>query len=71
MDMTTCPVCGGPAEVQWRAVLDSTDGPVEHVKIACAARHRFLLPTSDLVRGRRGPARPAASAPARSHPGAC
>jgi hypothetical protein len=27
-----------------RAVLESTDGPVEHVKVQCLARHIFLMP---------------------------
>lgn len=52
MDLTTCPECGGCAEVQWRAVLDSTDGPVEHAKIVCLQSHWFLLPIATLERGR-------------------
>jgi hypothetical protein len=44
MDMTLCPECGALAEVQWRDVIESTDGPVEHAKVVCAARHWFLLP---------------------------
>ena len=39
------PDCGVPAEVLYRTVLCSTDGPVEHVKVQCLARHIFLLPT--------------------------
>jgi hypothetical protein len=27
-----------------RAALESTDGPVEHVKVQCLARHVFLMP---------------------------
>jgi hypothetical protein len=27
----------------------STDGPVEHAKVACVRRHWFLLPVSQLV----------------------
>lgn len=50
MDFTVCPECGAPAEVQWRAVLESTDGPVEHAKVLCAARHWFLLPVAELAR---------------------
>jgi hypothetical protein len=38
------PGCGAPAEVLDRAVLESTDGPVEHVKLQCLARHIFLVP---------------------------
>ena len=44
MDTTPCPECGALAEVLWRDVLESTDGPVEHAKIGCINRHWFLLP---------------------------
>jgi uncharacterized protein YbaR (Trm112 family) len=46
MDLTVCPECAEPAEVQWRSVLESTDGPVEHAKIICARRHWFLVPVA-------------------------
>lgn len=49
MDLTTCPACGATAEVLWRESWPSTDGPVEHAKIACVQRHWFLLPVSQLV----------------------
>jgi hypothetical protein len=52
MDMTVCPECGELAEVQWRTVLESTDGPVEHSKVLCMNRHWFLLPTASLERPR-------------------
>ena len=45
-----CPTCGGRADVLWRDVFDSTDGPVEHVKIQCANRHWYLMPSEDLDR---------------------
>jgi hypothetical protein len=45
-----CPQCGRPAEILERFVLESTDGPVEHVGVACLARHRFLMPTQALSR---------------------
>jgi len=51
MDITTCPQCGQPATVQWRAVLESTDGPTEHARIDCLNRHWFLLPIAVLDRG--------------------
>jgi hypothetical protein len=57
MDTTLCPQCGALAEVQWRDVLESTDGPVEHAKIVCAARHWFLLPVEDLERAAPEPTR--------------
>ena len=50
MDITTCPHCGQPATVQWRAVLESTDGPIEHARIDCLNRHWFLLPVAVLDR---------------------
>ena len=50
MDTTFCPECGALAEVQWRDVLESTDGPVEHAKISCLRRHWFLLPVAHLER---------------------
>jgi hypothetical protein len=45
MDATTCPECGAPAEITRRSALESTDGPVEHVKLQCVRRHWFLMPT--------------------------
>jgi hypothetical protein len=62
MDMTTCPECGAPAEVTDRTALESTDGPMEHVKILCVRRHWFLMPTAMLA-DRIPPAQPS-SAPA-------
>jgi hypothetical protein len=49
MDLTTCPECGNLAEIQWRDVLESTDGPIEHAKVVCVARHWFVLPVSSLA----------------------
>jgi hypothetical protein len=46
MNLTTCPECSELAEIQWRAVVDSVDGPVEHAKIFCVRRHWFLLPVA-------------------------
>jgi hypothetical protein len=50
MELTTCPECDQPAEIQWRAVLESTGGPVEHAKVLCLRTHWFLLPTAMLAR---------------------
>ncbi len=44
MDLTTCPDCKAPAEVQRRCVIGSTSGPTEHVKLMCARNHWFLMP---------------------------
>ena len=49
MDFTTCPECGNAAEIQWRDVFESTDGPVEHAKVMCVDRHSFLLPVASLA----------------------
>jgi hypothetical protein len=51
MDLTICPECAELAEIQWRDVMESTAGPVEHAKILCVNRHWFLLPITALVRG--------------------
>lgn len=40
-----CPECGAPAYVEWSFALDSTDGPVEHLKVRCVNRHWYLLPS--------------------------
>jgi hypothetical protein len=29
---------------RWRRTLHQTAGPVEHVKVSCPDRHRFLIP---------------------------
>jgi hypothetical protein len=38
-----CPHCGVPAEVTERFSLPSTDGPVGHVALSCAAGHHFRM----------------------------
>ena len=48
MDTTTCPECGALAEVTDRSALESTGGPIEHVKIQCVRRHWFLMPAGSL-----------------------
>lgn len=48
-DSTICPECGDTAQVEWRAVLESTDGPIEHCKVRCRWGHAFLLPVSMLA----------------------
>jgi len=60
MDATTCPECGAPAEVTDRFALESTDGPIEHVRVMCVRRHWFLMATETLAAGHR-PAREVAS----------
>ncbi len=45
-----CPQCGQPAEIIDRFVLESTDGPAEHLRVSCLARHHFMLATEALSR---------------------
>ncbi|MGH3940482.1 MAG: hypothetical protein ACRDTG_17960 [Pseudonocardiaceae bacterium] len=49
LDLARCPACGGTAEVVDRFVLDSTDGPLEHVTTYCARRHRLSMLTEHLA----------------------
>ncbi len=49
MDTTYCPECGTLAEVEWRVVMESTEGPVEHARIRCLQRHWFFLPVAGLI----------------------
>jgi len=45
-----CPECNQPAEVLERFTLESTDGPIEHVRLSCLVRHHFLMPAEMLSR---------------------
>ena len=45
-DTIPCPQCGAPARITERFRLDSTAGPVEHVKTGCERGHWFT-PTVD------------------------
>jgi hypothetical protein len=65
MSLSTCPQCGQPATVQWRAMLASTDGPFEHARVDCVAGHWFLMPTAMLDRYPSVPAPAQAVAAAR------
>ena len=62
MELTVCPECGGPAQIEHRHVLESTDGPIEHAKIRCVTGHWFFLSVTALaeaaVRREARPARP-------------
>lgn len=49
LGVVSCPECGRPAAVEWRTQLDSTDGPLEHLKIRCLDRHWFFLPADMLA----------------------
>jgi hypothetical protein len=45
-ELIPCPQCGAPAQITERFWLDSTDGPVEHVKTGCERGHWFT-PTAE------------------------
>ena len=38
------PHCDSIAELVDRSVLESTDGPIEHVKVQCVRGHNFFMP---------------------------
>lgn len=50
LDLTPCPApdCGLPASLRDRTALESSDGPVEHVRADCPAGHFFFLPVDML-----------------------
>jgi hypothetical protein len=43
-----CPECGAPAQITERFWLDSTDGPIEHLKTGCVHNH-WLTPRVETV----------------------
>jgi hypothetical protein len=45
-DSLRCPQCGAPAWITERFWLDSTDGPVEHLKTGCLSKH-WLTPRAE------------------------
>jgi hypothetical protein len=48
LTLISCPECDVPAEVTDRFALASTDGPVDHVALRCAAGHHFRMPADRL-----------------------
>jgi hypothetical protein len=46
--LVSCPDCGVPAEITERFRLPSTDGPVDHVVVQCAAGHHFRMAAEKL-----------------------
>jgi hypothetical protein len=53
-----CPGCGAPAQITERFWLESTDGPVEHLKIGYVHEHWFTFtPQAETVQRER-PAAP-------------
>jgi hypothetical protein len=50
VDLVMCPQCRAPASIERGYWLDSTDGPVEHGRLRCAAHCGwFLALVSDLI----------------------
>jgi hypothetical protein len=47
-DTIPCPQCGAPAQITKRFWLDSTDGPIEHLKTGYLSKH-WLTPLADRV----------------------
>lgn len=43
LTVISCPDCSVPAEITERFSLPSTDGPVKHVALRCAAGHHFRM----------------------------
>jgi hypothetical protein len=48
LDVVACPECSMTAASQWSDQVESTDGPVDHVRITCVNRHWFLMPADTL-----------------------
>jgi hypothetical protein len=60
LTLTSCPQCGAPAEITERFLLASTDGPVPHVALACAAGHHFRMAAEGLPGSERSGTEPVA-----------
>ena len=41
--LVSCPDCSVPAEITERFRLPSTDGPIDHIVLHCAAGHHFRM----------------------------
>jgi hypothetical protein len=48
LTIVTCPQCRAPAEITEYFSLPSTDGPVAHMALGCAAGHHFQMPADRL-----------------------
>jgi hypothetical protein len=53
LTLISCPGCGVPAEVADRFSLPSTEGPVDHVVVDCAAGHHYRMAADLLSDGLR------------------
>jgi hypothetical protein len=52
LSLVPCPDCGVPAEITERFCLPSTDGPVDHIVLWCAAGHHFRM-AADMLPARQ------------------
>ena len=48
LDIVACPECSMAAAMQWRDRIESTDGPLDTVRITCVNRHWFMMPVDAL-----------------------
>jgi hypothetical protein len=55
-----CPQCGAPAQITERFWLDSTDGPVKHLKTGCV-NHHWLTPLAETAPSAKPELTPAAA----------
>jgi hypothetical protein len=53
-----CPGCGAPAQITEHFTLASTDGPIAHVALSCAAGHHYKMAADRLPARVFGPPPP-------------
>ncbi len=67
LNLVACPECSMAATLQWANRVESTDGPVDHVRVTCVNRHWFLMPADTLTERTRiteaGPTHPSSGPP--------
>jgi hypothetical protein len=44
LEFASCPACSMIASAQWAGCLESTEGPITHVRVTCVHQHWFLMP---------------------------
>ena len=52
-EFVSCPDCSMIATAQWGGCMESTEGPVEHVRVTCVYRHWFLMPADTFIEHQR------------------
>ena len=53
VNWTTCPTCGHVAEVVSLSVVESTDGPIEFMRLICVLGHHINADTEVINREQR------------------